>query len=110
MQNEKSYTVGQWCDRWFRKNRGRWSCSTVGGYRNLLYRHIFPGIGNISLAELTEDTVTSFYDSLRSQGLSARSIWCIHLLLRLFLCLGGAYFVPLETSARPTALFHKTRY
>ena len=32
--------------------------------------------------ELTEDTVTSFYDSLRSQGLSARSVWCVHLLLR----------------------------
>ena len=35
-----------------------------------------------ALAELTEDTVTSFYDSLRGQGLSARSVWCVHLLLR----------------------------
>ena len=61
---------------------GRWSGSTVGGYRNLIYRHILPGIGGIPLAELIEDTVTSFYDSLRSQGLSARSVWCVHLLLR----------------------------
>ncbi len=82
MQNEKSYTVGQWCDRWFRKNRGRWSCSTVGGYRNLIYRHILPEIGDIRLSELSEGTVTSFYDSLQSQGLSARSVWCVHLLLR----------------------------
>ena len=82
MQKETNLTVGRWCDRWFCENQGRWSGSTVGGYRNLIYRHIFPGIGCIPLAELTEDTVTSFYDSLRSQGLSARSVWCIHLLLR----------------------------
>ena len=82
MQKGNSYTVGQWCDRWFRKNQSRWSGSTVGGYRNLIYRHILPGIGDIPLAELSEGTVTSFYDSLRSQGLNARSVWCVHLLLR----------------------------
>ena len=82
MQKGNSYTVGQWCDRWFREYQSRWSGSTVGGYRNLIYRHILPGIGNIPLTELTENTVTSFYDSLRSQGLSARSVWCVHLLLR----------------------------
>lgn len=82
MQKENNYTVGQWCDRWFCENQGRWSGSTVGGYHNLIYRHILPGIGGIPLAELTEGTVTSFYDSLRSQGLSARSVWCVHLLLR----------------------------
>ena len=53
----------------------------MGGYRNLIYRHILPGIGDIRLAELPDDNVTSFYDCLRSQGLSARSIWCVHLLL-----------------------------
>ena len=82
MQKGNSYTVGRWCDHWFCENRGRWSGSTVSGYRNLIYRHILPGIGDIPLAELAEDTVTDFYNSLRSQGLSARSIWCVHLLLR----------------------------
>ena len=82
MQKETDFTVGRWCNRWFCENRGRWSGSTVGGYRNLIYRHILPGIGGIPLVELSECTVTSFYDSLRSQGLSARSVWCIHLLLR----------------------------
>ena len=82
MQKENSYTVGQWCNRWFHENQSRWNSSTVGGYRNLIYCHILPGIGGISLTELTEDTVTSFYGDLRSQGLSARSVWCVHLLLR----------------------------
>lgn len=45
MQKGNSYTVGQWCDRWFCENQGRWSGSTVGGYHNLIYRHILPGIG-----------------------------------------------------------------
>ena len=54
MQKETNLTVGRWCDRWFCENQGRWSGSTVGGYRNLIYRHIFPGIGCIPLAELTE--------------------------------------------------------
>ena len=82
MQKGNSCTVGQWCDRWFCENQGRWSDSTVDGYRNLIYRHILPGIGNIPLVELSGDSVTGFYDSLRSQGLSARSVWCVHLLLR----------------------------
>ena len=54
----------------------------MGGYCNLIYRHILPEIEDIPLAELSEGTVTSFYDSLRSQELSARSVWCVHLLLR----------------------------
>ncbi len=94
------------CDRWFCKRIKRrvreQSCkysilssgSTVGGYHNLIYRHILPGMErqhrkgyrNLISAGRTggpEDTVTSFfYDSLRGQGLSARSVWCIHLLLR----------------------------
>lgn len=82
MQKGNSYTVGQWCDRWFCENQSRWSGSTVGGYRNLIYRYILPGIGSIPLVELSENAVTGFYDSLRSQGLSARSVWCVHLLLR----------------------------
>ena len=82
MQKGNNCTVGQWCDRWFCENQSRWGGSTVGGYRNLIYRHILPGIGSIPLAELSEDAVTGFYDSLRSQGLSARSVWCVHLLLR----------------------------
>ena len=45
MQKEKQFTVGRWCDRWFCENQGRWSSSTVGGYRNLIYRHILPESG-----------------------------------------------------------------
>ena len=70
MQNENNYTVGQWCDRWFCENQGRWNGSTVGGYRNLIYRHILPGIGGIPLAELTEDRSEE-----RRVGKECRSRW-----------------------------------
>ena len=80
MQNENSYTVGQWCGHWFHGNQRRWNGSTVGGYRNMICRH-----ESILLEELTEDTVTGFYDSLWSHGFSARSIWCVHLLLRCYM-------------------------
>ena len=82
MQKENNQTVGQWCDQWFTANRHKWNGNTVGGHRNLIHSHILPGIGSVTLSALTKQAVTDFYDSLRSQGLSARSVWCVHLLLR----------------------------
>lgn len=82
MQKENNPTVGQWCDHWFTTNRHKWNSNTEGGYRNLIYSHICPSIGSVELEGLTEQTVTDFYAKLLSQRLSARSIWCIHLLLR----------------------------
>ena len=75
-------TVGQWCGQWFTANRYKWNGNTEGGYRNLIYSHIIPGIGSVALSDLTKQTITDFYDSLQSRGLSARSVWCVHLLLR----------------------------
>lgn len=82
MQKENTMTVGRWCGRWFIANRHKWNGNTEGGYRNLIYSYIIPSIGNMELSDLTEQTVTDFYDSLRNQGLGARSVWCVHLLLR----------------------------
>ena len=82
MQKENELTVGRWCDHWFTANRRKWNGNTEGGYRNLIYSHILPSIGNMELSDLTEQTVTDFYDSLQNRGLSARSVWCVHLLLR----------------------------
>ena len=82
MQKENNLTVGQWCGQWFTANRHKWNGSTEGGYRNLIYGHILPGIGNVALSDLTEQAVTDFYDSLQSRGFSARSVGCVHLLLR----------------------------
>ena len=82
MQKENTMTVGRWCGRWFITNRHKWNGNTEGGYRNLIYSHILPSIGSVALSDLTEQTITDFYDTLRSRRLSARSVWCVHLLLR----------------------------
>ncbi len=82
MQKGNNLTVGSWCDQWFISNRSKWNGNTEGGYRNLIYSHICPSIGSVELEGLTEQTVTDFYNELLSQGLSARSVWCVHLLLR----------------------------
>ena len=81
MQKENTMTVGRWWARCPPANRHKWNGNTGGGYRNLIYSHILPGIGGVVLPDLTEQTVTGFYDVLQSRGLSARSVWCVHLLL-----------------------------
>lgn len=82
MQKENTMTVGRWCGRWFIANRHKWNGNTEGGYRNLIYSYIIPSIGSVVLSDLTKQTITDFYDSLQNRGLSARSVWCVHLLLR----------------------------
>ena len=82
MQEETNLTVGQWCDQWYATHHYKWNGNTEGGYRNLIYSHIIPSIGSVALSDLTKQTITDFYNSLRSQGLGTRSVWCIHLLLR----------------------------
>ena len=75
MQKENNLTIGQWCGQWFITNRHKWNGNTEGGYHNLIYGHILLNIGNMALSDLTEQMVTGFYDVLRSQRLSAGSIW-----------------------------------
>ena len=82
MQKENNLTVGQWCDQWFTTHHYKWNGNTEGGYRNLIYSYIIPSIGSVALSDLTKQTITDFYNSLRSQGLGVRSVWCVHLLLR----------------------------
>ena len=67
MQKENTLTVEQWCGQWFTANRHKWNGNTEGGYRNLIYSHILPGIGGVVLPDLTEQTVTGFYDVLQSE-------------------------------------------
>ena len=74
MQKENTLTVEQWCGQWFTANRHKWNGNTEGGYRNLIYSHIIPSIGSVALSDLTERVVTDFYNSLRSQGLSAKCL------------------------------------
>lgn len=82
MQREKGMTVGVWVEQWFTQRVGKWSPNTEGGYRNLIYNHIIPGVGRARLAGLTTRRIQSFYKRLTQNGLNTQSVWCVHLLLR----------------------------
>ena len=98
MQKENTLTVEQWCGQWFTANRHKWNGNTEGGYRYLIYSHILPSIGSVALSDLTEQTITDFYDTLRSQRLSVRSVWCV-----ICSCAG------VWTKQHGNSLFHTTR-
>lgn len=82
MQKEKKITLGEWYGQWFDTRAGGWSPRTKDGYRNLLDRHILPAFGKQPLSALTSRKIKMFYKRLGASGLSSRSIWCVHLLLR----------------------------
>ena len=98
MQKENTLTVEQWCGQWFTANRHKWNGNTEGGYRNLIYSHILPSIGSVALSDLTEQTITDFYDTLRVRDsapeVSGASICS---------CAG------VWTKQRGNSLFHTTR-
>lgn len=82
MQGEKGMTVGVWAEQCFTRRIGKWSPNTEGGYLNLIYNHIIPGVGRVGLIDLTARRIQSFYKRLVQNGLSDQSVWCVHLLLR----------------------------
>ena len=47
-----------------------------------IFRHIIPNIGSVRLTELLPPLISAFYKKLAADGLSIRSVWYVHLLLR----------------------------
>lgn len=73
----------EWAVEWFRAHvEGRLAPNTEGGYQNLIFNHIVPRLGGTALTDLGEKRIRSFYRKLPRAGLNARSVWCVHLLLR----------------------------
>lgn len=62
--------------------QGKLAHNTENGYRNLIFNRIMPHFKSSALTELTEKKIQNFYKKLSDQGLSSRSVWCVHLLLR----------------------------
>lgn len=82
MQRKEYMTVGMWAEQWFTQRTGKWNPNTKGGYQNLIYNHIIPGIGRARLTRLTTLRIQLFYKRIAQNGLGPRSVWCVHLLLR----------------------------
>lgn len=75
--------VSEWALEWLEKQMQRGlSKNTEGSYRQWICQRFVPDFSDIALAELTEEHIQDFYDSLAHEGLSLNSIWCGHLILR----------------------------
>ena len=80
---ETCATISSYSENWFYNHvQGQLAHNTENGYRNLIFNHIMPHFKNAALTELTEKNIQGFYKKLSNQGLSSRSVWCVHLLLR----------------------------
>ena len=76
-------TISSYSERWFCNHvQEQLAHNTENGYRNLIFNHIMPHFKSTTLAEVTERKIQNFYKKLSDQGLSSRSVWCVHLLLR----------------------------
>ncbi len=74
--------ITEYSRHWYTTREEHWRPNTQHGYYNLIEHHIVPRMSQISLSELTKEEIQGFYDQLAEDGLSDRSIWCVHLLLR----------------------------
>ena len=80
---ETNITISSYSEKWFFIHvLGQLAHNTENGYRNLIFSHIMPHFKSTALTELTERKIQNFYKKLSDQGLSPRSVWCVHLLLR----------------------------
>ena len=80
---ETCTTINSYSENWFYSHvQGQLAHNTENGYRNLIFNHIILHFKNTNLTELTAKKIQNFYKKLYNQGLSSRSVWCVHLLLR----------------------------
>lgn len=65
---------GKWMDHWYqiyKKNTLR--DTTQATYENAIYKHIIPGIGDLSLNKITQSDLQSFYAHIKTGGRMIRT-------------------------------------
>lgn len=76
-------TLGQWLEYWLEDvvapNR---AYTTYYGYRNIVDRHVGPGLGEVLLSELAPLKIQRYYtETMRTKGLSPNTVHKHHVLL-----------------------------
>ncbi len=75
-------TLGEYLKNWFSDYvETTLAINTVNGYRNIIYKHIIPELGNVFLNKLNPMQVQKLYNKKLSEGLSATSVIFIHRVL-----------------------------
>ncbi len=79
VKNTSNETLGHFLERWFKIHSMDIKPNTQNGYRNNIYKHIIPALGDIKLKNLKPLMIEEFYHDLADDtGLSAKSIIYIH--------------------------------
>lgn len=71
-------TVGEWLDTWLAEYLADVKQGTYNCYESLVRCHIKPAFGELHLSELRPPMIQKFYNQLRTEGLSPKSIKNIH--------------------------------
>lgn len=75
-------SVATYLNTWLGTLPGRVKDSTVVRYRNLINRHMIPGLGHIRLSELKSTDIATFYAERLASGLSSTTVVLIHTTVR----------------------------
>lgn len=78
---EKQFT--QWATEWLEARLAKGLAqNTWNSYRGWICSRFVPRFSDTSLRKMTENEISDYYEELVSDGLSSRTIWCGHLLMR----------------------------
>ncbi len=78
-KNTSNETLASFLNRWFEVHSKDLKPNTQNGYRNNIYKHIIPALGEVKLKNLKPLMIEQFYHDLADdRGLSAKSIIYIH--------------------------------
>lgn len=79
-------TFGQYLERWLRDVKApEVSPVTLAGYEYRVRRYIVPTLGRLPLRQVQAALIQALYTHLRGQGLGAKSIRHVHVILRMAL-------------------------
>ena len=71
-------TLSYYLEYWLELRRTRVRESTYTNYAMLIKRHILPALGQVRLQELKVQQIDALYMSKQQEGLSSKTIRCIH--------------------------------
>ena len=100
-------TLAQWLERWMESEiEPRRADTTIGGYRNIIQRHLIPALGAVELSALPPERINGYYRWLSAErSLSPNTIHKHHVLLNTALnwaCRQGALPAnPVQRAAPP---------
>lgn len=70
-----SSTLGQWLDWWLAEDAApSRAASTVYGYRNIAYCHLFPALGGVALQDLTPLRLQTYLYARMGEGLAPNTV------------------------------------